>query len=276
VPSPGPGEATNANVRGLYRWARTASEQTIPDGQGTSLLAWALKEAFALGNPDNFAQTMGYTHGGVVYPDRDAGGTDGPTACANCNSGAGPHATFVFGPNNPPGHPKAGEPVSFSGLSSTDAGAPITSYKWSFGPGRSGTGATDSVTFPTPGAYPVTLTVTDVFGKSSTTGQVVFVSGPGTKASEAGVPCNDNGADVGGIVLNVYLPSYAQNVRVANPGLPTTACNRTGHWTETIGPADPTRIDEWGHVKVNHQFTFICDSNCDPNATAPVFTLQWD
>lgn len=52
---------------------------------------------------------------------------------------------------------------SFNGSTSSDD-VGITSYKWTFGDGSSGTGATPSHTYASAGAYPVTLTVTDGAG----------------------------------------------------------------------------------------------------------------
>jgi YD repeat-containing protein len=51
--------------------------------------------------------------------------------------------------------------IQFNGSNSSDADGAITSYQWSFGDGTSGTGATVSHIYTTPGTRTVALTVTD-------------------------------------------------------------------------------------------------------------------
>src|SRR5207249_307726 len=69
-----------------------------------------------------------------------------------------PTAAFGFSP----AHPLSSSPVSFDGSGSTDPSAGGTlSYAWTFGDGATGTGATPSHSYGTPGIYTVTLTVTD-------------------------------------------------------------------------------------------------------------------
>jgi large repetitive protein len=99
-----------------------------------------------------------------------------------------PVSFTVAGPGPPPGPPSAsfrwfpsapqvGEPVSLVSTS-TDAGAPITSYAWSLlptGPLVPGA-AVLSTTFATPGAHVVRLGVTDAAGLSSTVSETVTVA----------------------------------------------------------------------------------------------------
>ncbi|HSY48218.1 MAG TPA: PKD domain-containing protein [Thermoanaerobaculia bacterium] len=68
----------------------------------------------------------------------------------------------------------------------------VTSYAWTFGDSSSGSGATPSHTYASPGQQPVTLTVTDVNGvQSSTTKLVTTVADTGTLAASyvALAPC---------------------------------------------------------------------------------------
>ena len=50
---------------------------------------------------------------------------------------------------------------NFNASASSDVDGTIASYDWNFGDASTGSGATISHTFPAPGIYPVTLTVTD-------------------------------------------------------------------------------------------------------------------
>jgi PKD repeat protein len=70
--------------------------------------------------------------------------------------------------------PLAGQPIAFDGTASTAWIGSISSYSWSFG----AAGPTASTTFPTPGTYPVSLTVTDSHGQSSTATELVTVHAP--------------------------------------------------------------------------------------------------
>ena len=54
--------------------------------------------------------------------------------------------------------------VIFDASSSTDVGSDIASYAWDFGDETTGTSITETHTYNNPGAYSVTLTVTDFYG----------------------------------------------------------------------------------------------------------------
>ena len=84
-----------------------------------------------------------------------------------------PVAAFMFTPSSP----VEGGSVSFDGSGSSDLnpGGAIADYSWSFGDGGSGSGASVSHTYATPGAYTVTLTVTDNYGRTSSSSQTVDV-----------------------------------------------------------------------------------------------------
>jgi PKD repeat protein len=68
--------------------------------------------------------------------------------------------------------------ATFDGRSSTDADGTVASYAWDFGDGGTGTGATSAHTYGAAGTYPVTLTVTDDRGESSTSTMSVSVLAP--------------------------------------------------------------------------------------------------
>lgn len=60
---------------------------------------------------------------------------------------------------------------------STDEGASIVAYAWTYGDGTTASGVTPAGhTYPAPGTYPITLTVTDDLGNSATASKTVSVS----------------------------------------------------------------------------------------------------
>jgi PKD repeat protein len=66
--------------------------------------------------------------------------------------------------------------ATVDGTGSTDADGTIASYAWTFGDGSTGTGATASRSYAAPGTYPVTLTVTDDKGATSSATRLVTVA----------------------------------------------------------------------------------------------------
>jgi PKD repeat protein len=73
----------------------------------------------------------------------------------------------------------AGQPVNFDGTDSTDPDGTIVSYDWAFGDGSTGSGATPSHTYASPGVYDVTLLVTDNDGAESRCETTADISGDG-------------------------------------------------------------------------------------------------
>jgi PKD repeat protein len=69
-------------------------------------------------------------------------------------------------------------PVTFSSAGSTDADGRIVSFAWAFGDGGTSSEPFPAYTYPTPGAYVVTLTVTDDDGASASAALTVVVSAP--------------------------------------------------------------------------------------------------
>jgi PKD repeat protein len=96
-----------------------------------------------------------------------------------CNSvaftvaqGQGPTAAFVVSPSTP----LPNQQVFFNAASSKpSSGRTITSYRWDFGDGTSGSGVQTSHTYSVTGGYSVTLTVTDDAGNVGTVTQSVTI-----------------------------------------------------------------------------------------------------
>ena len=102
--------------------------------------------------------------------------------------------TFNTGdaPNQPPTanfsmSPSSGDAplvVSFNGNASSDPEGGALNYAWDFGDGNTGSGATTSHTFTTPGTYTVTLTVTDPAGSSDSTTRSLSATDPNATSSK--------------------------------------------------------------------------------------------
>lgn len=74
--------------------------------------------------------------------------------------------------------PTAGQPYSFSGAQSSDVGSSISSYRWSFGDGGTGTAQSLNHAYARAGLFTVTLTVTDATGSTASTTTIVSVQSP--------------------------------------------------------------------------------------------------
>jgi PKD repeat protein len=99
---------------------------------------------------------------------------------------APPSASFTAAPN--PVTP--GGAVSFNASGSTDPnpGGTIAAYSWSFGDGTGASGATPAHAYGAPGAYPVTLTITDDHGQTASQTQTVIVDQPSATFTAAPNP----------------------------------------------------------------------------------------
>jgi plastocyanin len=86
--------------------------------------------------------------------------------------GESPKADFVFSPTEP----TAGQDVRFNAVASTAApNRAIVDYAWNYGDGTEKRGMTQVHSFDNPGAYNVTLMITDDAGRTASTVQVVTV-----------------------------------------------------------------------------------------------------
>jgi large repetitive protein len=94
-----------------------------------------------------------------------------------------------------PGGPYTGTPlrlVTFDGSASHDPDGTIVAYAWDFGDGDTGSGPAPQHAYAEPGMYPVTLTVTDNDGETSTgmssvtVGNALFINDVTVKEGNAG------------------------------------------------------------------------------------------
>jgi PKD repeat protein len=110
----------------------------------------------------------------VTLTIRDSIGRSGSTSQAvTVSAGTNPTATIITSP----AEPAPGQAVQFNGTTSRPApGRTITSYRWDFGDGTTGTGATTSHVYTAVGAYRVVLIVTDDAGRTATATAEVAVA----------------------------------------------------------------------------------------------------
>ncbi len=88
-----------------------------------------------------------------------SGGNHSPTACFTCN----------------PLNPEVGQTVNFDASCSSDPDNDSLDYSWNFGDGYSDKGIAVSHSYPSSGAYEVTLIVDDGQGGTDSTSQILYV-----------------------------------------------------------------------------------------------------
>lgn len=85
----------------------------------------------------------------------------------------GPQAAFTHSPTTP----NAGDAVAFDAGASSDPQGGFSGYAWDFGDGSSGSGATTTHEYGSPGVYTVTLTTTSALdGRTATARQTLRVN----------------------------------------------------------------------------------------------------
>ena len=111
---------------------------------------------------------------GVRLTVTDSNGVSATSApqVVTVGDGTPPTAMFV----SSPAEPRAGRSVFFNaGQSTAGPGRSITSYRWNFGDGDTGSGVTRSHTYDEEGTFVVVLTVTDDAGQKATASASVTV-----------------------------------------------------------------------------------------------------
>ena len=201
--------------------------------------------------------------------DDDNGGTD--TDEVTVTASEAPNTAPVADANGPYTG-TAGNAVSFDGSGSFDLDGTIVSYVWDFGDDNTGSGVAPDHTYPTPGPYTVTLTVTDDDGATATdttnaditeapnTAPVADANGPYTGTAGNTVSFDGSGSfDLDGTIV-----SYAWDFGDDNTGsgvAPDHTYPTPGPYTVTL-----TVTDDDGATNTDTTNADITES---PN-TAPV------
>ncbi len=130
-------------------------------GDGSSATGQRVTHQFAEGN---------YT---VTLTTTDSNGLSSSLSqLVQVGAGTPPTAVFVFSPSSP----SATQPVFFNaGQSAPGPRRTISTYRWSFGDGDTGSGRTVTHRYDEEGTYTVLLTVTDDVGQRSTATALVTV-----------------------------------------------------------------------------------------------------
>jgi PKD domain len=180
---------------------------------------------------------------------------------ADGNTWASPRALFLFqdpagdpAPSHGNKAPKAAFTTScvelqcsFDGSGSSDADGTIASYSWKFGDGAVATGPQVSHTYGAPGSYPVSLTVTDDAGASTTLTQQAdatvahlgFVGASSTNGNRTAHSVTTPASVQAGDVLLAYLTTNDSTVTVTPPA----------GWTDvTSTVASGTAVRVWSRV----------------------------
>lgn len=136
--------------------------------------------------------------------------------------------------------------AAFDGSTSADSDGQVTGYAWEFGDGSTGTGATTTHTYGTPGTYPVRLSVTDDRGATTSTSQQVTVVAPPNAAPTAVVASTTINLSVrfdgsGSTDSDGTVASYAWDFGDGSTGtgaVVTHAYTVAGTYTATLSVAD--------------------------------------
>ena len=173
-------------------------------GDGTTGTGRTVTHTYASGN--NFAVTLTVTN--------DRGLSASSTQQLGVGSGALPTPSFTFSPQAP----AVNEPVFFNASTSTPGvgHTSITSYRWSFGDGSTGSGQTVSHAYTAAGTYIVQLTVTDESGQSNTsTGtSITLGGGPAPTANFTFSPTSPNVGDT--VVFDWRTSTTQQGLRIVS------------------------------------------------------------
>lgn len=86
--------------------------------------------------------------------------------------------SYTWSPRRSRTRPQAGYPIAFESSGSSSPNGSVASYRWSYGDGSSGTGASPTHTFAAAGYYRVTLEVTDAAGHAASVTSLLRVVKP--------------------------------------------------------------------------------------------------
>jgi len=170
-------------------------------GDGTTATGRTLTHTFSTSNTFNVTLTETSDRG-------VSGSTSQPVVVGTA---ALPNPTFTFSPQAP----AVNELVFFNGSTSTaGVGHTISSYRWTFGDGATGSGQTVSHAFAAAGNYTVQLTITDEAGQSATSAgtQVTIGGAPGPTAKFTFSPSSPAVRDT--VIFDWRTTTTAQGQRI--------------------------------------------------------------
>src|SRR3954447_17494813 len=184
---------------------------------------------------DSLGRTAPAPRDVVVQAATTGGGTPPPAA--------GPHAAWALATTSP----VAGAVTAFDGTGSTDDGGTIVSCAWAFGDGLTGAGASPRHVFADGGSYPVTLTVTDDSGHSSSATHLVsvgyapptaaFTTGPASPVAGQSVSFDAGGSSVPAPGPANYAWSFGDGAQASGPTA-THAFPAQGSYAVTLTVTD--------------------------------------
>ena len=159
----------------------------------------------------------------------------------------GPSASFVLSPDSPGVNQQV---FLDANASKAEPGRTITRYDWNFGDGGFGSGVTESHRYSRPGAFTVSLTVTDSAGKTGTATKSVTV-GSTVVAPTAAFTTSPSTINVNTVVffdatistatagrtITRYEWNFGDNVPVEGARVERTF-NRAGGYTVTLTVTD--------------------------------------
>ncbi|MFT4009800.1 MAG: PKD domain-containing protein [Nocardioidaceae bacterium] len=227
------------NVSGLS----VAFTSTATDSDGTiASYQWSFGDGdtSTQKNPSHTYAEAG-TYDVTLKVTDDSGASDSKTA-----------SVTVAGPANQP--PVAAFTTSTEGLAvsvnaagSEDSDGNVTDYDWTFGDSGTGSGVTSGYTFPAAGTYPVTLTVTDDDGATTSLTKQVTVSSVVVLASDDFGRSVNNGwgtADTGGAwTLQGATSSFSVTSGKGVMNLPTAGAGRYAYLAASGEPDTDSTVD---------------------------------
>ncbi|WP_243076173.1 PKD domain-containing protein [Microbacterium sp. SS28] len=149
--------------------------------------------------------------------------------------------------------------AALDGSGSADVDGTVTSYAWDFGDGTTGAGATTSHPYAGPGAYTVTLTVTDNRGATGVTSQSVTATAPLVWAKDSFERTATNGwgtSEVGGAwTMNPGTATALSKFSVAG-GVGKVTLSAGNSYTASLPGATPsTSTEERFTIAINQPST---------------------
>jgi PKD repeat protein len=211
------------------------SASADPDGTVASY-AWSFGDGTTgSGVTASHTYAAGGTYTVTLTVTDDAGATATTTSTVTATPNKAPTAAFSTAVTD--------RTVGLDASASADPDGTVASYAWNFGDGATGSGATTSHTYTTDGTFPVTLTVTDDDGATTTVSQSVSVAAPVIVAADAfnrTVASGLGSADTGG----AWTTANGSTRQSVAPGAATLRLDAAGNLTGSyLGAVSQTSAD---------------------------------